>query len=224
MHKHTYAHTYTHTQYCYNGGLPCWQESLTPTDKGDCNNITGSDADKHNDQLLEHEQGLCSHPHHSHQCEVMYQDRHKHTASILSCFVDANHKNDQHAEQSYAKLKVELGCISLAKLSVQQEVMEVCVNLYTHFDCIELDQLISLTHNIQWVRETGLAGQTSSLQTQLITCRRDSLEQKQGDNGSNDSNKRKNHPNNCQNFQCSFQWTRWLTISKPWAYILAKQN
>ena len=45
--------------------------SLTPTDKRYSNNELGGNTNKHDDQFLEHEQSLCPHPHHCHQCEVV---------------------------------------------------------------------------------------------------------------------------------------------------------
>ena len=55
---------------------------------------------EHNDQLLEHEHCLCPHPHHSHQREVVDQNRHKHAASIhmTLCLVNASYEDDQHAK------------------------------------------------------------------------------------------------------------------------------
>ena len=53
---------------------PCLIEVLTPTDYGDTNYKFGCYSGEDNDQFLEHEQCLSSHPHHSHQCEVVHED------------------------------------------------------------------------------------------------------------------------------------------------------
>ena len=93
--------------------------SLTPADKWHSNNESGSDMTKYDDQLLEHEHRLCPHPHHSHQCEVVDQNWHKHTAFVRMCLVNTTHKDDQHAKQSYTELDVKLGSISLTEFPVQ---------------------------------------------------------------------------------------------------------
>ena len=38
--------------------------ALTPADEREYDNVLGRDLDKDNDQFLEHEQCLSSHPHH----------------------------------------------------------------------------------------------------------------------------------------------------------------
>ena len=70
---------------------------------------------KYDDQLLEHEHSLCPHPHHSHQCKVVDQNRHKHTASVHMRLLNTTHKDEQHAKQSYAELSMKLGGISFTK-------------------------------------------------------------------------------------------------------------
>ena len=91
---------------------------LTPADNRYSKYILGGDADKNNDQLLEHENSLCSHPHECSQSEVMDEGRHSHTASIDWCPVNPNHKHQQHAEDCNAELNVEFCGIFLAKFSV----------------------------------------------------------------------------------------------------------
>lgn len=46
---------------------------LTPTDEGDKDQVFGSNFCKYDDQLLEHEEGLCPHPHHCDEGEVVDQ-------------------------------------------------------------------------------------------------------------------------------------------------------
>ena len=53
---------------------------------------------EHSDQLLEHEHSLCPHEHHSSQCEVVDQNRHKHAAFKHMCLVNAGYEDDQHAK------------------------------------------------------------------------------------------------------------------------------
>ena len=67
---------------------------LTPADKRDSNNKSGGDTSEHDDQFLEHEHSLCPHPHHSHQCQVVDQNRHEHTASVHTCLVNASYEDD----------------------------------------------------------------------------------------------------------------------------------
>ena len=47
--------------------------SITPAHKGQDYCVMFFKLDKHNDELLEHQEGFCSHPHHSHQSEVVDQ-------------------------------------------------------------------------------------------------------------------------------------------------------
>ena len=52
----------------------------------------------------------------------------------------------------------------------------------------------------------------------------DSLKQKQCNNSSNDSNEGKDHSDYREYFQHSSEYTRWLTVLKPWADILHKNE
>ena len=71
---------------------------LTPTDKRDNDDVASGDVDKDNDQLLEHEQSLCPHPHDSHQSEVVDEHRDCHTALKHFSPIDAHRKHHQHAQ------------------------------------------------------------------------------------------------------------------------------
>jgi len=46
---------------------------LTPTDEGDKDQVFGGNFCKYDDQLLEHEEGLCPHPHDCDEGEVVDQ-------------------------------------------------------------------------------------------------------------------------------------------------------
>lgn len=93
------------------------QRVLTPADKGHDDNVSRSDLDKDNGQFLEHEHGLCSHPHHGNQSEVVDEDRHCDTAFKHVSPVNTHHKHHQHGQERQTELDMELGSISLAKFS-----------------------------------------------------------------------------------------------------------
>ena len=112
-----------------------WFTALTPTDKWDSNNESGGCLTEHNDQLLEHEHSLCSHPHHSHQCKVVDQSWHSHTASVHTCLVNTSYKDNQHAEQCYAELYVKFRGISLAKLPIECTVLHIITNYTDNHHC-----------------------------------------------------------------------------------------
>ena len=104
----------------------------TPTDGGDNDDILGCDVSEDNDQFLEHEQGLSSHPHHSHQCEVVYKDRHCHTASIENSYIlrTESYKQKrryQHEEQGERELDMVFGDFFLAKLP--ENIMQISVKI-----------------------------------------------------------------------------------------------
>ena len=108
------------------------QYTLTPTDERDDDNVCFSDSDKHNDQLLEHEQSLCSHPHDSHQSEVVNEDGHCHTSTVHRCSLHTNHKHQQHEEHGNTQLDMELGGISFAKCSVWNIYYSIAVTNKEH--------------------------------------------------------------------------------------------
>ena len=56
--------------------------TLTPAKNRNANYELCCDSNENNDKFLEHEQCLSCHPHHSHQCEIVHEDRHCHTTSI----------------------------------------------------------------------------------------------------------------------------------------------
>ena len=56
---------------CYIAMAKSLKYLLTPTDEGDNDNVFGGDFAKDNDQLLEHEDSLCSHPHDRGQGKVV---------------------------------------------------------------------------------------------------------------------------------------------------------
>ncbi len=89
---------------------------LTPADQRKDDDVSGGDLDKDDDQFLEHEHSLCPHPHHRHQCEVLDQSRHSHTASEWIRLVNARHKHNQHTANGDTELNVELGSITYAQL------------------------------------------------------------------------------------------------------------
>ena len=55
---------------------------LTPADEGNDDKISNGDSDKNEDQFLEHEHSLCSHPHDRGQSKVVDEHRHSHTSSF----------------------------------------------------------------------------------------------------------------------------------------------
>ncbi len=81
--------------------------------------MTGRDIHKdyYYDEFLEHKQGLCPHPHDSHQSEVVDEDGHKHTASVHLNTLNTHSKHNEHAPDSYGQLNVVLGVVSLPKFS-----------------------------------------------------------------------------------------------------------
>ncbi len=89
-------------------------KQLTPANKRDDDDVSGGDLNKDDDQFLEHEHSLCPHPDHRHQCEVLDQSRHSHTASEWIRLVNARHKNNQHTANGDTQLYVELSNISSA--------------------------------------------------------------------------------------------------------------
>ena len=67
-------------------------DALTPADEGDQQNVAVCDLSEHNDEFLEHEQSLSSHPHPCHQGKVVYEHANCDAASSIFCPVDASHK------------------------------------------------------------------------------------------------------------------------------------
>ena len=58
------------------------QFQLTPANQGEDDDILSGNVDKNDYHFLKHEQSLSSHPHHSHQCEVVDKNGYKYTATV----------------------------------------------------------------------------------------------------------------------------------------------
>ena len=95
------------------------QFQLTPAGEGENDNILGGNVDKDYYHFLKHKQSLSSHPHHSHQCEVVDRDGYEDTATIeyVCCLLADSHKHKshyQHEEESKRELNMVLGDILLS--------------------------------------------------------------------------------------------------------------
>jgi len=71
---------------------------------------------EHNDQFLEHEQSLCSHPGHRGHAEVLDEQGAESAANFILSSVDPHQEDKQHQEHGYAELNMELACISSANI------------------------------------------------------------------------------------------------------------
>ena len=107
--------------------------------------MVSGDLYKDDDQFLVHEHGLCPHPHHGSQSEVVDESRHSHAASELISPVNASHKHQEHAQQCQAELDVELGGISISQFSGQ--VTEFHYKLSQQWLCIS-------TKGVKWRKLT----------------------------------------------------------------------
>lgn len=94
---------------------------LTPADHRHNDKVAFCDSDKDNNQFLEHEHSLRSHPHHSGQSEVVDEQGDSNAALTGRSLSDTHKKYNEHAEHGDAELDMELGGISLAKSPAESE-------------------------------------------------------------------------------------------------------
>ena len=71
----------------------------------------GMDVPKYDDEFLEHEQGLGSHPGHRRHGKVLDEQRESCAANLSLRAVDSNQEEQQHAEDGNAQLNVELASL-----------------------------------------------------------------------------------------------------------------
>ena len=67
--------------------------NLTPAYQGDNQMKAPRDIREHNDQLLEHEKCLCSHPHPGNKSKVVYEYSHSNAASLIGDFINTTDKH-----------------------------------------------------------------------------------------------------------------------------------
>ena len=94
--------------------------SLTPSNNRDDDDVFGGDMSEHNDQFLEHEQCLCSHPGHRGHAEVLDEQGAESAANFILSLVDPHQEDKQHQEHGHAELSMELACISSANFPKKQ--------------------------------------------------------------------------------------------------------
>lgn len=69
---------------------------------------------KDNDELVEHEDSLCSHPGHGDHGEVVNEDREDGAADLMLHAADPDGKEKEHAEHGQTQLDVELAGLLLS--------------------------------------------------------------------------------------------------------------
>ena len=104
--------------------------SLTPSNNWDDDDVFGGDMSEHDDQFLEHEQCLSSHPGHRGHAEVLDDHGAESAANFILSSVDAHQEDKQHEEHGYAELNVELAGISFADFPKKQKILSPVLCMY----------------------------------------------------------------------------------------------
>ena len=79
--------------------------TLTPRDDGYDREM---EVAKHDDELVEHEDGLCSHPRHRGHGEVVYEEGEHRAADLVLHATNPDQEEEEHEEHCDAQLNVEL--------------------------------------------------------------------------------------------------------------------